>query len=101
VLTVFTLWIGKNVKAVSDTVDLESVTMADYTVLIKPANDEVWEGFRAGSIVSREKQKAALQQLVKQTLETAIPGSAIANIGTSPANTPPFSDRARMGAFVK
>ena len=90
VLTLFTLWMGQHIKSVSDTVDVECVTMADYTVQIKPENDEVWEEFRACGKLAREKQKAALQQCVKQTLETAIPGSAIAKIGTSsPSITPP------------
>lgn len=88
-LTLFTLWVGQHIKSVSDLVDVECVTMADYTVQIKPENDEVWEEFRVCSKLTREKQKAALQQCVKQTLETAIPGSAIAKIGTSPSNTPP------------
>jgi hypothetical protein len=81
VLTFFTLWFGKCITAVSNKVDLESVTMADYTVVIKPASDELWEEFRVGGAMTREKQKVALQQRVKQALETAIPGSAIAKIG--------------------
>ena len=92
-LTLFTLWMGQHIKSVSDIVDVECVTMADYTVQIKPENDEVWEEFRACGKLAREKQKAALQQCVKQTLENAIPGSAIAKIGTSysssPSITPP------------
>ena len=98
VLTFFTLWFGKYIKAVSDTVDLESVTMADYTVVIKPANDELWEEFRVGGAMTRRKQKVALQQRVKQALETAIPGSAIAEIGEyEPANR--LSSARAIGAF--
>ena len=83
VLTLFTLWIGKHMKSASTAVDLESVTMADYTVEIKPAKEETWEDFRVGGKLTRETQKLALQKCVKETLEGAIPGSAIAQIGTS------------------
>ena len=69
-------------KSASTAVDLESVTMADYTVEIKPAKDESWEDFRVGGKLTREIQKLALQKCVKETLESAIPGSAIAQIGT-------------------
>lgn len=85
VMTLFTLWIGKHMLSVSDTVDLESCSMADYTVELKPANDEEWSEFRVGGTKTRAKQKVALQQRVKKSLESAIPGSKLAEIGGEPA----------------
>ena len=45
-LRTVSLWIVQHMKSVDRNVDQESVTMGDYTVEIKPVNDEEWSDFR-------------------------------------------------------
>jgi hypothetical protein len=90
-MIVYTLRAGRNMNAIAEEVDRETITMSDYTIRIKPkfsgcsSLSRQWSEYKVAGTRTKEAQTARLQKDLQEALESKISGSHVAEIAGKPA----------------